>query len=94
MAEGFFIKIEDKPVDVTSYWHPPAKEHSKPDVLSEIAIALVKPAGEAEKCLTAPPVKISIGASSAATTGTPRLKVAVIYVAESTTIESASREEN
>ena len=78
MAVEFFIKIEDKPVDVTSYWHPPAKEHSKPVELSEIAIALVKPAGEAEKCLTAPHVKVSIGASSATTTGTPKLKVAVI----------------
>ena len=82
--------IEARPADVTSYKHPPAKEHSKPEELAETESSLASVVAETAKCLTSLFVKDRRGASAVNTVGTPRVKVAVAWVLESTTTESAS----
>jgi len=68
------FKIEERPVDVTSNSHPPANEHSRPELLESTESSLVKSIGDFVKWIIESLVKVNSGCSLA--TGTPRLKVA------------------
>jgi hypothetical protein len=82
-----------RPLEVTSYSQPPANEHTRLEVLDVIETSFFAKFtyDSANTCIELPDFKNErIGAMSSVVKGTPRMKVAVAYVASSTTTESAS----
>lgn len=86
-----FLSIVARPLEVTSYSQPPANEHTRLEVLDVIETSFVKSTYDsANTYIELPDFKNErIGAMSSVVKGTPRMKVAVAYVASSTTTESA-----
>jgi hypothetical protein len=87
-----YLSIVARPLEVTSYSQPPANEHTRLEVLDVIETSFAKfTYDSANTCIELPDFKNErIGAMTSVVKGTPRMKVAVAYVASSTTTESAS----
>jgi len=73
------LSIEERPEEVTSYSHPPANEHVKPEVLSVIESSFIKSTADSANTyvVSSDFKKERIGVVSSVVMGTPKVNVAV-----------------